>query len=99
MRERLIFELKAGDITQRLFGKEGGDHEVFADGIHGLAVTGTHVKFNLFTVEFTDEPNVERRCVACRVVMSLGAFFSVADFLTERAKEIRVQLEEAMKQS
>ena len=71
--------------------------EVYVDGIQGLQARGPVVKFNLHRIipDFgaSKDEKIEKRMVAVRVVMGIDSFITTADWLHERANEVRGQIE------
>lgn len=93
MSQRLLSELKSDDgKIARLYGSEEGDQEIFVEGIHGLMTSQAFVKLNFFTVAMTSDKHEERREVACRLVIPLPVFFSIAEFLSSRANQLKEQV-------
>lgn len=91
MGERLVVRSDDGQGNAvELYESTDRNLEVHVDGIHGLSVRGTTVKFNFFTLPpQTGGENTQRREVACRVTMGVETFLSVAEFLRQQAESIR----------
>lgn len=91
MGERLVVRSEDGQGNAiELYESTDRNLEVHVDGIHGLSVRGTTVKFNFFTLPpQTGGENSQRREVACRVTMGVETFLSVAAFLQQQADSIR----------
>lgn len=88
---RLIVQTDHNDTKIELYEKEGGTEEIFAEGIHGIAIMGTHVKFNLFSTcpwsGTRDE--YERRQAAVTITMPLPQFCDVATLLYNKVEELK----------
>ena len=91
MTSRTILESTTAGKTIKVVGREIGEPELFVDGIHGVMRDGLAMKLNFFTRGFSegDKSDEERREVACRMVMTLDTFLSVADFLKVQAERLR----------
>jgi hypothetical protein len=100
MSERLILtEGKTGQAGEIRLFDAGDTPEIYADGIHGMVVTGETVKINFYT---RDLPSVgedfERRSVACRLVMPLEVFYKVADYFGRNSAKVKDDLAKLMEQ-
>ena len=93
MAERKVFELQRDGKTLELWEEASAVPEFFADGIHGISFSGSIVKFNFFTTDMGEEGNIERRHVVCRLVLGIDTFFSVAQYLTTMAEDVKKKME------
>ncbi len=99
MSDRLISQIKEGEKTIELYESDGKNLEIYIDGIQGVMGAGSIVKFNCFARDFDHlQDGIERRSVACRMVMSLDTFISVADFLEKTAINMKKELKKLKKE-
>lgn len=97
MTDRLIARLEnqpPEGKTAELYDRGGPSVELYVDGIHGMGSSELTVKINWYTrgLDLVESDNVERRELACRMVMSIPVFFSVVEFLGPAAEELRKRL-------
>lgn len=89
MTEKLIGTLKQGNQTLNLYESTDRNPEIYVDGAQGILGTGHVVKVNLFTVRTDSTQEVQNRNIACRLVMGIDVFFSLADFLHSFAEQMK----------
>ena len=58
--------------------------EIFAEGVHGLAVSGPMIKVNFFTRTFPINGDSESRDVAVRLVLPLNEFASITELFRKQ---------------
>jgi hypothetical protein len=84
-----LVEQKSGGKRIVLYGHEDGEQEIYIDGAHGVTLTGTVVKINMFTVAPTfGEENEERREIVARLVMQIQTFVALAEFLNSTLQSL-----------
>lgn len=89
MSGRKISEVVADGSKIELYGQEGGDREIFVEGIHGFTISGGNVKMNLYTVAPDSTPQLQRREVVGRLVMPLPQFMQFVQFSNNQAAQIQ----------
>ena len=89
MAEKLIGTLKQGSQILNLYESADRNAEIYVDGAQGLLSTGHIVKVNLFTIRTDSTQEVQNRDVACRLVMGIDTFLSLADFLHGFAEQMK----------
>lgn len=101
MSDRFIGRTKdAAGISCELFEPSDTNIEVHVDGIQGLSVHGSVVKFNFFRTipdHFGKEDDerlegVQKRLVAARIVMGVDTFLSVTQWLGDNAADMLKQI-------
>jgi hypothetical protein len=90
MMTRTIMETELGDGRKAIVVEgDNTEKELYIEGVHGFAVSGNSAKFIMFSLDpFTNDPLVERRVVAARVVMPLQALWAIAGFLRDRVDQL-----------
>ena len=92
MAERLIGTLKQGNQILNLYESTDHNPEIHIDGAQGFLATGHTAKLNLFTIRMNSTDEVQNRDVACRLVMGIDTFLSLADFLHGLAEQMKKDL-------
>jgi hypothetical protein len=87
---RTIIETELGDGRKAIVVEgDNTEKELYVEGVHGFAVSGTNAKFIMFSVDpFASDSLVERRVVAARVVMPLQALWAISGFLRDRLDQL-----------
>ena len=92
MKRELILRTQKGEITQELYAPDGPLPEIYIDGIHGLAATGTIVKLNCYTREFQSSEVLDIRVMNCRLVMGIDTFIAISDFLKTHSEKMQTEM-------
>lgn len=88
MTDRKVSSLEIEGQTRELIASDDANLEIYIDGVQGIMRGSGMVKMNLFSVGFhSNGDDIERRELVARLVMSDGAFQSIAELMLQNTKE------------
>jgi hypothetical protein len=93
MSDRLILTSQEDGKTIEVYESPDNNLEIYVDGVHGMMLSGATVKINCFTRDFSRDENVDRRSVACRLVMNVETFFDVVHYMNLREQDLKANPE------
>lgn len=73
---------------------------IYIDGVQGFSANPQLVKLNLYQDRMTSGPGVDfpfKRIIEARLVISTANFLAIADWLSERAADVRKAMSETEK--
>jgi hypothetical protein len=105
MSTRLILTASGTGIDGKdvhLYERDGQNLEVFVEGVQGLTYVNGIVKLNFFTRGYAvNEEKIERREVACRMIMTHDMMKAIGEYMVKHADSIKekVAAQEAVRAS